>query len=122
MSGDPEPARSTSGWRSSPSPNSRAAHKSTSPLSLSAAATHVRFNIYPDGGVARLRVMGDPIPPTGLLNGSTVDLAALANGGRAVDCSTATTITEPHARGRSSTGDVGRVETRVDAVPATIGP
>ena len=56
-------------------------------LSLSAAATHVRFNIYPDGGVARLRVMGDPIPPTGLLNGSTVDLAALANGGRAVDCS-----------------------------------
>lgn len=57
------------------------------PLSLPAAATHVRFIIHPDGGVARLRVLGDPIPPQGLLDGSAVDLAALANGARAVDCS-----------------------------------
>ena len=57
------------------------------PLPRPAAATHVRFVIHPDGGVARLRVMGDPIPPAGLLDGSPVDLAALANGARAVDCS-----------------------------------
>lgn len=46
--------------------------------------THVRLNIYPDGGVARLRVYGDPQPdpPQG-----EVDLAALANGGRALACS-----------------------------------
>lgn len=51
------------------------------------AATHLRFVIHPDGGVARLRVLGDPIPPPGLLDGSLVDLAALAAGARAVDCS-----------------------------------
>jgi len=52
-----------------------------------AVATHIRLNIHPDGGVARLRVLGDPIPPQGLLDGSRVDLAALASGARAVDCS-----------------------------------
>jgi allantoicase len=26
-------------------------------------ATHVRFNIYPDGGVSRLRIFGAPLPP-----------------------------------------------------------
>ena len=48
--------------------------------------THVRLTIYPDGGVARLRVHGEPIPDPVLLEG-TVDLAALDNGGRIVDCS-----------------------------------
>lgn len=48
--------------------------------------THVRLNIYPDGGVARLRIYGDPEPtvPDGL-----TDLAALLAGGRAVACSDA---------------------------------
>lgn len=50
-------------------------------------ATHLRLVIHPDGGVARLRVLGDPVPPDGLLDGSLVDLAALATGARAVDCS-----------------------------------
>jgi allantoicase len=57
------------------------------PLTHAAFANHVRLVIHPDGGVARLRVMGEPVPPDGLLDGSRVDLAALANGGRAVDCS-----------------------------------
>lgn len=48
-------------------------------------ATHLRFVIHPDGGVARLRVFGDPTPP--VLDGSLIDLAALASGARAVDCS-----------------------------------
>src|ERR1700759_2264779 len=43
-------------------------------------ATHVRLNIFPDGGVARLRVHGDVVPDPALLEGLTIDLAALENG------------------------------------------
>jgi len=50
--------------------------------------THVRLSIYPDGGVARLRVHGEPVPDPAFLSG-TVDLAALENGGRLIDCSDA---------------------------------
>jgi allantoicase len=46
--------------------------------------THVRLNIYPDGGVARLRVYGDPEPAAG---GGELDLASVLAGGRAVVCS-----------------------------------
>lgn len=50
--------------------------------------THVRLNIYPDGGVARFRVYGDVHKDwTKVEPGVTLDLAALANGGRAVACS-----------------------------------
>jgi allantoicase len=50
--------------------------------------THVRLSIYPDGGVARLRVHGEVVPDPAFLTG-TVDLAAAENGGRVVDCSDA---------------------------------
>lgn len=50
--------------------------------------THVRLNIYPDGGVARLRVHGVVVPDPRLLTG-TVDLLAAEGGGRLVDCSDA---------------------------------
>jgi allantoicase len=50
--------------------------------------THVRLTLHPDGGVARLRVHGRPMPDPVLLTG-TVDLAALENGGDVVDCSDA---------------------------------
>ena len=50
--------------------------------------THVRLSIYPDGGVARLRVHGTPLPDPRFLTG-TVDLAALENGGRVTGCSDA---------------------------------
>jgi allantoicase len=50
--------------------------------------THVRLSIYPDGGVARLRVHGEPVPDPAFLAG-TADLAALENGGQVVDCSDA---------------------------------
>lgn len=47
--------------------------------------THLRVNIYPDGGIARLRVYGQPV---GGLEGAgpdqLVDLVALENGGRPV--------------------------------------
>jgi len=50
--------------------------------------THVRLSIYPDGGVARLRVHGEPVPDPAFLTG-TIDLAALENGGQVIDCSDA---------------------------------
>jgi allantoicase len=50
--------------------------------------THIRLSIYPDGGVARFRVHGEPVPDPDFLTGS-IDLAALENGGALVDCSDA---------------------------------
>jgi allantoicase len=50
--------------------------------------THIRLSIYPDGGVARLRVHGEVVPDPTFLAG-TVDLAAVENGGRVVGCSDA---------------------------------
>ncbi|MGN6794292.1 MAG: allantoicase [Streptosporangiaceae bacterium] len=50
--------------------------------------THVRLSIYPDGGVARLRVHGEVVPDPAFMTG-TVDLAAMENGGRVVGCSDA---------------------------------
>jgi allantoicase len=49
--------------------------------------THVRLSIYPDGGVARLRVHGDPVADPRLLCGRWMDLAATAAGGQVTDCS-----------------------------------
>lgn len=45
--------------------------------------THLRFNIYPDGGVARLRVYGEAAPDWAriLRAGGEVDLASVENGG-----------------------------------------
>ena len=48
--------------------------------------THVRLSIYPDGGVARLRVHGEVVPDPRFLAG-TFDLAAAANGGMITGCS-----------------------------------
>jgi len=50
------------------------------------AWTHVRLNIYPDGGIARLRLFGEVRPEFGTLVMS-IDLLALENGGRAIACS-----------------------------------
>jgi allantoicase len=49
--------------------------------------THVRLTIYPDGGVARLRVDGEVIPDPRMLNGLPLDLVALENGGTVVAAS-----------------------------------
>ncbi len=48
--------------------------------------THVRLHIYPDGGIARLRVYGQVQADFGGVEGY-VDLAAVENGGRAIACS-----------------------------------
>jgi allantoicase len=49
-------------------------------------ATHVRLTMFPDGGVARLRVHGEPVPDPRLLP-ATIDLAALENGAVVTGCS-----------------------------------
>lgn len=48
--------------------------------------SHVRLSIYPDGGVARLRVFGDVVADPRLLP-PVFDLAALENGGEVLGCS-----------------------------------
>ncbi len=53
------------------------------------AFTHLRFHIYPDGGVARLRVYGEVVPEWhregGLQN--ELDLAAIEHAGQVLTCS-----------------------------------
>lgn len=53
--------------------------------------THVRLNIYPDGGIARLRVEGRPVPDRDRVcsEEGLVDLADAALGGRCIECSDA---------------------------------
>lgn len=51
------------------------------PALPSSRLTHVRLNIYPDGGVARLRVHGEAVPDESVFApGREVNLAALENG------------------------------------------
>lgn len=51
--------------------------------------THIRLNIHPDGGVARLRVHGEVLPdwPALIRAGKPIDLAAAENGGLVVAAS-----------------------------------
>ena len=55
-------------------------------VSVEQRFTHVRLTIFPDGGVARLRVHGEPVPDPRLLP-ATIDLAALENGAVVTGCS-----------------------------------
>ena len=50
--------------------------------------THIRLNIFPDGGVARFRVHGEVVVDPRFLT-TTVDLLAQENGGRLLDTSDA---------------------------------
>ena len=55
------------------------------PIEHAEPVTHVRLHIYPDGGVARLRVWGRVLPDwTKVDAGEAVDLLATANGGRGI--------------------------------------
>jgi allantoicase len=59
------------------------------PIQNDQRLTHLRFNIYPDGGVARLRVYGEVLPDWTRLKrlGGDIDLAAVENGGLVLACS-----------------------------------
>ena len=58
------------------------------PIDNDNAFTHLRLNIYPDGGVARLRVYGEVRPDWDKVDGKElIDLFAIERGGRAILCS-----------------------------------
>lgn len=59
------------------------------PIESDQRFTHLRFKIYPDGGVARLRVYGEVAPDWARLKriGGDIDLAAVENGGLVLSCS-----------------------------------
>jgi allantoicase len=59
------------------------------PIDYGERITHLRFKIYPDGGVARLRVYGEVVPDWEQLKraGDQVDLAAAENGALVLSCS-----------------------------------
>ena len=54
-------------------------------ISSAARCTHLRLNIFPDGGVARLRVHGVVKPAKEKLMG-VIDVAAAANGATVITC------------------------------------
>lgn len=56
------------------------------PVSADSPFTELRLNIFPDGGVARLRVYGEVVPQW-KGKSALVDLAAVENGGLPVSCS-----------------------------------
>ncbi len=58
-------------------------------VDVPAAFTHVRLNIFPDGGVARLRVFGEAVPDWHRIGRALgeVDLAGAEHGGHVVACS-----------------------------------
>jgi len=59
------------------------------PINYDERITHLRFRIFPDGGVARLRVYGEVIPDWDQLKraGGQIDLAAAENGALVLSCS-----------------------------------
>ena len=55
------------------------------PITRGEPVTHVRLHIYPDGGVARLRVWGRVLPDWSKVGADEeIDLLATANGGRGI--------------------------------------
>jgi allantoicase len=55
------------------------------PVGHGEPVTHVRLNIFPDGGVARLRVWGRVAKPWSAVDpNSSLDLLAMENGGRGI--------------------------------------
>ena len=59
------------------------------PIQFDQRVTHLCFKIYPDGGVARLRVFGEVVPDWEKVkrSGGYVDLAAVENGALVLSCS-----------------------------------
>ena len=81
-SGEPEPDR---GWQPLlPSVNLRGNSHHYFELAHDAPVSHLRVNLYPDGGLARLRAYGTPtFDPTPEADG-LIDLCAALNGGTIV--------------------------------------
>lgn len=58
-------------------------------VSSTSRFTHLRLNIFPDGGVARLRVHGEVVPdlPRATAGALEIDVAAVEHGARVLSCS-----------------------------------
>ncbi len=85
-SGDPDPAAD---WREI-LPRSPLEGGSTNRFAVRSDArlSHIRLNIFPDGGVARLRAYGQVLPDwDSILAGDAVDLVRVLHGGTVVECS-----------------------------------
>lgn len=54
------------------------------PVKNDSRFTHLRLKIFPDGGVARLRVHGEALPDPKRISRGEIDLAAVENGGSVV--------------------------------------
>ena len=85
--GDPSISQleaSATAWRAVlPKSSLNGDSKNLFPIAPSGRTTHLRFKIYPDGGVARLRVHGEVVsdwPAIGRAGGE-IDLAAVERGG-----------------------------------------
>ncbi|HEX7706477.1 MAG TPA: allantoicase [Thermoanaerobaculia bacterium] len=63
--------------------------RNTFEIASNDAVSHLRFQIYPDGGVARLRVHGEVVPDWRLSGGlaSELDLASIEHGAGVLACS-----------------------------------
>jgi allantoicase len=57
------------------------------PVAHEGRFTHIRLKIYPDGGVARLRVHGEVVPPKIGTTKPEIDLASVVNGARIMQSS-----------------------------------
>ncbi|HXD34258.1 MAG TPA: allantoicase [Pyrinomonadaceae bacterium] len=93
VSGQPDVATLTSDkttWREI-LPQSNLKGDSQNPFAIddNERVTHLRFKIFPDGGVARLRVYGEVLPDWEEIRraGGHVDLAAVENGALVLSCS-----------------------------------
>jgi len=64
-------------------------HENVFPIDSNLAVSHLRLNIFPDGGVARLRVHGRVEPDWRIAGGlgNELDLAAVENGADVLHCS-----------------------------------
>ena len=89
VEGYPDPAELTAAEWLPLVPRAAVAGDAVNEFEVSAPGrmTHVRLRIYPDGGVARVRVHGAAVADPRLLRGGLVDIAALANGAQVTGCS-----------------------------------
>jgi allantoicase len=89
IEGYPDPAQLTAAEWLPLVPRAAVAGDAVSEFEVSARGrmTHVRLRVYPDGGVARVRVHGAAVADPRLLRGGLLDIAALANGAQVTGCS-----------------------------------
>lgn len=62
-------------------------HKNFFTIQNPRLATHIKLNIFPDGGVARLRVFGDVVFDEKKINDNVSNILCLDNGSKVIACS-----------------------------------